>query len=222
MICARNGKKEAPGTRVAGLFLILSGTCLSITWASDPDTDSRTPGTRPGLRTDSAPRRSCALVTGPCIRRRPCVQPAGRHLSLGLPSSRAPPPASWRAGPLPTCGASVDVGTLDHRTFSARWQCRAIHRLHLLATDMQRATSLDHVARAGDALLENRGLNTITRRGAMGASVPVLGLRPIRGPFLRTTKEPNEESFTSRQSAISSSTNPTSVADSARDSPTFL
>ena len=55
------------------------------------------------------------------------------------------------------------------------------------------------------------GLNTITRRGEIGTSVPVLGLRPMRWPFLRTTNEPNEESFTlsprSRQSVISLSTN---------------
>src|SRR5258708_1690670 len=51
------------------------------------------------------------------------------------------------------------------------------------------------------------GLNTMTRRGEIGTSDPVLGLRPIRCPFLRTTKEPNDESFTvsprSRQSVIS-------------------
>src|SRR6185437_9875611 len=51
------------------------------------------------------------------------------------------------------------------------------------------------------------GLNTITRRGEIGTSLPVLGLRPMRWPFLRTTKEPNEDSFTvsprSRQSVIS-------------------
>src|SRR5438477_11583859 len=69
------------------------------------------------------------------------------------------------------------------------------------------------------------GLNTITRRGEIGTSLPVLGLRPTRWPFLRTTKEPNEESFTvsprSRQSVISFSTISTSVADSVRETPTF-
>src|SRR5262245_15689468 len=69
------------------------------------------------------------------------------------------------------------------------------------------------------------GLNTITRRGEIGTSLPVLGLRPILWPFLRTTKEPKEDSFTvsprSRQSVISLSTNSTSVSDSVRDSPTF-
>src|SRR6266851_7632134 len=69
------------------------------------------------------------------------------------------------------------------------------------------------------------GLNTITRRGEIGTSLPVLGLRPIRWPFLRTTKEPKEDSFTvsprSRQSVISFSTSSTSVADSVRDNPTF-
>ncbi len=47
----------------------------------------------------------------------------------------------------------------------------------------------------------------------------------MRWPFLRTTKEPNEESFTvsprSRQSVISLRTSSTSAADSVRDSPTF-
>src|SRR5215468_11296681 len=69
------------------------------------------------------------------------------------------------------------------------------------------------------------GLNTITRRGEIGTSFPVLGLRPIRWPFLRTTNDPNEESFTvsprSRQSVISLSTSSTNVADSVRDRPTF-
>ena len=61
------------------------------------------------------------------------------------------------------------------------------------------------------------GLNTITRRGEIGTSFPVLGLRPILWPFLRTTNDPKEESFTvsprSRQSVISLSTSSTSVAE---------
>ena len=69
------------------------------------------------------------------------------------------------------------------------------------------------------------GLNTITRRGEIGTSLPVFGLRPTRWPFLRTTNEPNDDSFTvsprSRQSVISFSTSSTSVADSVRDNPTF-
>src|SRR5713101_3669797 len=69
------------------------------------------------------------------------------------------------------------------------------------------------------------GLNTITRRGEIGTSLPVLGLRPILWPFLRTTKEPKEDNFTvsprSRQSVISFRTSSTSVADSVRDNPTF-
>ena len=40
------------------------------------------------------------------------------------------------------------------------------------------------------------GLNTMTRRGEIGTSLPVLGLRPTRWPFLRTTNEPNDDSFT--------------------------
>src|ERR1700750_1890510 len=69
------------------------------------------------------------------------------------------------------------------------------------------------------------GLNTITRRGEIGTSLPVLGLRPIRWPFLRTTNEPNEDNFTvsprSRQSVISFNTNSTSADDSVRDRPIF-
>src|SRR5262249_51662706 len=69
------------------------------------------------------------------------------------------------------------------------------------------------------------GLNTITRRGEIGTSFPVFGLRPSRCPFLRTTKDPNDESLTvsprSRQSVISFNTNSTNDADSVRDSPTF-
>src|SRR5262249_37634400 len=69
------------------------------------------------------------------------------------------------------------------------------------------------------------GLNTITRRGEIGTSVPVFGFLPIRRPFLRTTNEPKDDSFTvsprSRQSVISLSTSSTSAEDSVRDSPTF-
>jgi hypothetical protein len=69
------------------------------------------------------------------------------------------------------------------------------------------------------------GLKTITRREEIGTSVPVLGLRPILWPLLRTTKEPNEDNFTvsprSRQSVISFSTSSTSADDSVRDNPTF-
>src|SRR5262249_46045044 len=57
------------------------------------------------------------------------------------------------------------------------------------------------------------GLKTIPRRGEIGTSVPVFGLRPMRCPFLRTMNEPNDDSFTvspfSRQSVISFSTNST-------------
>jgi hypothetical protein len=70
------------------------------------------------------------------------------------------------------------------------------------------------------------GLNTIIRRGEIGTFVPVLGLRPIRCPFLRTTKVPSDESFTvsprSRQSVISLRTVSTSDADSIRDRPFFI
>src|SRR4029079_2636566 len=49
-------------------------------------------------------------------------------------------------------------------------------------------------------------LNTTTRRAEIGTSLPVLGLRPTRWPFLRTTNEPKEDNFTvsprSRQSVI--------------------
>src|SRR5665213_795909 len=69
------------------------------------------------------------------------------------------------------------------------------------------------------------GLNTMTRRGEIGTSMPVFGLRPIRWPFLRTTKEPKDDSLTvsprSRQSVISLSTNSTREADSVRERPTF-
>src|SRR5262245_66265444 len=69
------------------------------------------------------------------------------------------------------------------------------------------------------------GLNTITRRGEIGTSLPVLGFLPTLWPFLRTTKEPKDDNFTvsprSRQSVISFNTSSTSVADSVRDSPTF-
>ena len=69
------------------------------------------------------------------------------------------------------------------------------------------------------------GLKTMTRRGSIGTSMPVLGLRPTRCPLSRTTKEPNEDSFTvspfDRLAQISASTRSTSADDSVRDKPTF-
>src|SRR5262245_58690940 len=89
----------------------------------------------------------------------------------------------------------------------------------LLALLLRSAIALIFCLRIAD------GLNTITRRGEIGTSLPVLGLRPIRCPFLRTTKDPKDDSFTvsprSRQSVISLRTSSTSVADSVRDNPTF-
>ena len=76
--------------------------------------------------------------------------------------------------------------------------------------------------RLSDLLL---GRNTSTRRGVMGTSWPVLGLRPTRSPFLRMPKEPKEESFTDRPDArlaeISCRMSSTSSWDSLRGSPTF-
>src|SRR3954468_23900620 len=66
------------------------------------------------------------------------------------------------------------------------------------------------------------GLNRSTRRGEIGTSVPVFGLRPMRSFFLRTMKDPNVESLTvspfSRASVISLSTNSIISTDVDRDS----
>src|SRR5580698_3052791 len=68
------------------------------------------------------------------------------------------------------------------------------------------------------------GRNTSTRRGAMGTSSPVLGLRPMRWDFCRTAKVPKEESLTvsprASASQTSSSMSSTIWADSLRDRPT--
>src|SRR5579863_2469197 len=65
---------------------------------------------------------------------------------------------------------------------------------------------------------------TKTRRGWIGTSVPVLGLRPTRLPFLRTVKLPNDEILTislrASALAISFRTVSTSMADSLRERPT--
>jgi hypothetical protein len=69
------------------------------------------------------------------------------------------------------------------------------------------------------------GLNTITRRGEIGTSVPVCGLRPIRCFFLRTKNDPNDESLTvsplSKLAVISFKTSSTMARDWKRDSPAF-
>src|SRR5262245_46085982 len=66
---------------------------------------------------------------------------------------------------------------------------------------------------------------TSTRRGVIGTSWPVFGLRPILWPLSRIPKEPNEDNFTvsprSRLATISRSTSSTISADSFRGKPTF-
>ena len=61
-------------------------------------------------------------------------------------------------------------------------------------------------------------------RGVIGTSMPVLGLRPTRSPFMRTMNEPKEESLTTSPpitaAEISPSTTSTISAESARDRPT--
>src|SRR5262245_34704036 len=67
--------------------------------------------------------------------------------------------------------------------------------------------------------------NTSTRRGVIGTSWPVLGLRPMRCPLSRIPNDPNEDNFTvsprSRLAMISRSTSSTISADSLRGRPTF-
>ena len=69
------------------------------------------------------------------------------------------------------------------------------------------------------------GRNTSTRRGVIGTSCPVFGLRPTRWPFWRMPNEPNEDSLTvwpaARLVEISCSISSTSSCDSLRGSPTF-
>src|SRR3546814_8383213 len=63
----------------------------------------------------------------------------------------------------------------------------------------------------------------ITRRGRMGTSTPVLGLRPMRCALSRSTKVPKPEIFTFCPPASASDMceriDSTIVADSLRDSP---
>src|SRR6267154_2027628 len=76
------------------------------------------------------------------------------------------------------------------------------------------------------ALSTCEGRNTNTRRGAIGTSSPVLGLRPTRSDFWRTWNVPNDESLTvsPRDSApqTSSKISSTICEESLRDNPTAL
>jgi hypothetical protein len=73
------------------------------------------------------------------------------------------------------------------------------------------------------ALKTGDGRKTITRLGVISASTPVLGLRPMRCLFARTSNVPNDESFTVSPrvaaSEICSRNAPTSFAASPRDPP---
>src|SRR5258708_34247147 len=52
------------------------------------------------------------------------------------------------------------------------------------------------------------GRNTRTRRGAIGPSSPVLGLRPMRWLLRRTAKVPKDESFTVSPAPTAEHTSP--------------
>src|SRR5688572_31938999 len=64
------------------------------------------------------------------------------------------------------------------------------------------------------------GRKISTRRGVIGTSSPVFGLRPMRRPLSLTPKDPNEDSFTfsprDRVTEISLNTSSTSSCDSLR------
>ena len=70
------------------------------------------------------------------------------------------------------------------------------------------------------------GRNFTTRRGAINASSPLLGFRPIRAPLRYTEKLPNEDIFTvspaDRHSEIASKSDSTMSAESRSDNPVSL
>src|SRR5258707_12427513 len=57
---------------------------------------------------------------------------------------------------------------------------------------------------------------TSTRRGRIGTSCPVFGLRPTRWPLSRTVKLPNDEIFTDSPRAKASTTSDRIVATRSR------
>jgi hypothetical protein len=80
------------------------------------------------------------------------------------------------------------------------------------------------LAHATRSFMMCEGRKLSTRRGWIGTSSPVLGLRPIRAPFCRTEKVPKDEIFTVSPATSASDmccrTLSTSWADSLRDRPT--
>ena len=70
------------------------------------------------------------------------------------------------------------------------------------------------------------GRKTSTRRGRIGTSTPVLGLRPMRRPFWRTEKVPKPliltDSPASSAALMRASTTSSRSADSFRDRPTWV
>ena len=69
------------------------------------------------------------------------------------------------------------------------------------------------------------GRNTRTRRGVIGTSWPVFGLRPTRSPLARMPKEPNDDNLTvsppARLSETSFKISSTMSCDSLRGRPIF-
>ena len=61
------------------------------------------------------------------------------------------------------------------------------------------------------------GLKTVTRRGGIGTSRPVLGLRPTRKPLSRTMNEPKDDSFTVSPDTIASEISASTISTMAAD-----
>ena len=106
-------------------------------------------------------------------------------------------------------------GTLKPRRGFERQCGRACVRRYFAGGVIRRSSSYSHVSRSAsasfpltEAMRTGEGLNVSTRRGLIGTSIPVLGLRPIRSRFDRTENKPKERSLTAsprtRASEISS------------------
>ena len=93
-------------------------------------------------------------------------------------------------------------GGLKPTRGSDRQRCRACGRPFCRVL-IRHMSSYSHVSRSAfagfpltEAMRTGEGLNVSTRRGLIGTSIPVRGLRPIRSRLERTAKRPKDRSLT--------------------------
>ncbi len=155
--------------------------------------------------------------------RMPSTERCRRHAHLCF-QRQSTSSSLWMPSPPTALTSTVSLSAVVE---GAELHAIVVHRGDLPATTLTlvRSPRAGRQQRAVDASLQGEGgAEDEDSLGKIGTSSPVLGLRPTRCAFCRTTKLPNEEIFIisprANASDISSRMDSTRAADSFLDRPT--